>query len=86
MLTTVLRRYQSYDPATGRFDCARSLRQYAAMLGVNHATLSELYNRDDREPSTMVIQALARLFPASALELSAALSAPAEGEKAAVAV
>lgn len=74
MLTKVLRRYQRYDPLTGRFDTTRSLRQYAAMLGVNHATLSELYRLDDREPSMMVIQALVRLFPAAASEITAALA------------
>jgi hypothetical protein len=77
MLTTVLRRYQEYDPDTGRFiPKFRSLRQYAAMLGVNHATLSELYSRDDREPSTMVLQSLVRLFPAAASEIATALAAP----------
>ena len=78
MLTSVLRRYQKYDPATGQFDSERSLRQYAAMLGVNHATLSELYNLEDREPSTMVLQALSRLFPAAAQEIVDAMMAQPE--------
>lgn len=73
MLTDVLRRYQHYDPATGRFDSKRSLRQYAALLGVNHATLSELYSLPGREPSTMVLQALSRIFPSAADEIAKAL-------------
>ncbi len=75
MLTSVLRRYQRFDPDTGEFESSRSLRQYAAMLGVNHATLSELFNQDERQPSTMVLQALARTFPQAADEIVAALAA-----------
>lgn len=79
MLTSVLRRYQDYNPATGKFDLKRTLRGYAELLGINHATLSELYRLEDREPSTMVIQALVRVFPAAAPEITKALQTqPAE--------
>ena len=72
MLTGVLRRYQRYDPVTGRFDAERSLRQYAAMLGINHATLSELYRLPNRKPSTMVVEALISLFPTAAADVAEA--------------
>lgn len=78
MLTSVLRRYQRYDPETGQFNSPRSLRQYAALLGVNHATLSELYSLSEREPSTMVLQALVRLFPAAADDIADAYKAQPE--------
>lgn len=76
MLTDILRRYQRYDPATGRFDVERSLREYSRLLGVNVAILSLLFTGQMERPSTATLQALARTFPAAATEIAAALAAP----------
>jgi len=65
MLTDILRKYQG----------ERSLREYARLLGVDHSTLSVVFNTN-REPSTFILVALARAFPETAPEIAAALSAP----------
>ncbi len=62
MLTDILRKYQG----------ERSLREYARLLGVDHSTLSVVFNTD-REPSTFVLAALARTFPDAAQEITSAL-------------
>jgi hypothetical protein len=80
MLTEILRRYKKYNPATGEFDQERTLRGYALTIGVNVATLSLLFTGQIVEPSTAVLQALARTFPAAATEIAAALSAAPERE------
>lgn len=73
MLTTVLKRYQEYDLESGQFGYKRSLREYARLLGVSHATLSVVYS-GQREPSIDVLLALAQKFPGAAKEIAAALS------------
>ena len=78
MLTDILRRYQTYDPETRTFDQPRSLRAYAALIGVNVATLSQLFSGQMAEPSRATLQALARTFPEAAAEIAAALTQPAE--------
>lgn len=75
MLTDVLRKYQHYDPASGRFDARRGLREYGRLIGIDHSTLSLLFSTPDREPSTMVLQALTRTFPAAADDIATALKA-----------
>ena len=62
-LTEILRKYQG----------ERSLREYARLLGVDHSTLSVVFNTD-REPSTFILAALARTFPPAAGEIAAALA------------
>lgn len=75
MLTEILRRYKDYDPATGRFDSPRSLRAYGRLIGIHNATLSQILN-GYYEPSRAVLQALARTFPAAAIEIASALAQP----------
>lgn len=76
MLTDILRRYQDYNPETGKFDQPRTLRGYATTLGVNVATLSLLFTGIQEQPSRATLQALARTFPAASKEIAAALAAP----------
>ncbi len=64
MLTDILRKYQG----------ERSLREYARLLGVDHSTLSVVFNTH-RQPSTFILAALSRTFPESANEIAAALVA-----------
>jgi transcriptional regulator with XRE-family HTH domain len=75
MLTTILRRYQDYNPTSGEFDHKRGLREYGRLLGVSHATLSLIYS-GQRDPSVEVLRAVAQAFPAAAPEIAAALAAP----------
>ncbi len=70
MLTNILRKYQG----------GLGLREYARLLDVDHSTLWQVLN-SDREPSTRILTALARTFPAASTEIAAALTAP-ETEKA----
>lgn len=74
-LIDVLRRYQSYDPETRRFDATRSDRQYALLVGVDPATLSRIYS-GERPVSTRVLRGLTRTFPAASVDIAAALAQP----------
>ena len=74
MLTDILRRYQRYNPESGAFDQARSLRNYAQLIGVNVSTLSLLFSGIQSEPSRATLQALARTFPSAAAEIADALT------------
>jgi DNA-binding transcriptional regulator YdaS (Cro superfamily) len=76
MLTELVRRYQSYDPETGRFDRPRGVREYARLLGVNNGQLSQILNGIVPVGLT-VARALARTFPEIAGEVGAALIADA---------
>lgn len=62
MLTDILRKYQG----------ERSLREYARLLGVDHSTLSVVFNTT-REPSTFILVALARTFPEAKDDIAIAL-------------
>ena len=59
--------------------------EYAARLGIAQGTLSLIYS-GKRGVGTDVLRAFLRAYPDAAKDITAALSAPAEGEKAAVAV
>ena len=83
MLNELLRRYRSYNPATGEFDTPRGVREYARLLSVNDGQLSQILN-DIQRPGVTVLRALAQTFPDSADEIAAALAAP-DAEKQAVA-
>ena len=72
MLIDIVRRYQSYCPDTGTFDCPRGVREYARLLGVNHGQLSQILNGIQR-PGLTVVVALGRTFPAAADDIAAAL-------------
>jgi len=72
MLNELLRRYRSYNPATGEFDTPRGVREYARLLGVNDGQLSQILN-DIQRPGLTVVQALARTFPESSDELVRAM-------------
>jgi transcriptional regulator with XRE-family HTH domain len=72
MLTELVRRYQSYDPQTGRFDRPRGVREYARLLGVNNGQLSQILNGIVPAGLT-VARALARTFPETATDVGAAL-------------
>lgn len=74
MLNELLRRYRSYNPATGEFDTPRGVREYARLLGVNHGQLSQILN-DLQSPGITVLRALAQQFPESSEEIVAALVA-----------
>ncbi|HEY8598542.1 MAG TPA: helix-turn-helix transcriptional regulator [Thermomicrobiales bacterium] len=73
MLNELLRRYRTYNPASGEFDTPRGVREYARLLGVNDGQLSQILN-DIQRPGLTVIQALARTFPQAAPEIAAALA------------
>jgi dipeptidase len=73
-LADLLRRYQSYDPVTGHFDQARTLRQYASLLGTDAGTLSRCFN--GKQPVNLrILRALIRTFPAAGIDVSRALMA-----------
>lgn len=74
-MVALLRRYQAYDPATGRFDKARTNREYAALLGVHESYLSRLYN-GERPVKLGAVRGFSRAFPHASHELFAALTAP----------
>lgn len=80
MLTDVVRKYQSFDPETKQFTRTRGLREYARLLGVNHATLSLLYSTPGRQPSRGILQKLAHTFPEATEEIGSALAASIVGE------
>ncbi len=75
MLTTILKDYQRYNPESGKFDRPRTLREYARVLGVNHATLSMIF-QGKREPGGFVIRALFDTFPSSAQAFATAIAVP----------
>lgn len=75
MLTDILRKYQRYDPETGRFDVDRSIGEYGRVLGVSQPQMSLIYS-GARNPGMSVMRRLARTFPAAAPEIVAAMSAP----------
>lgn len=75
MLTAILRKYQG------------QMRQneYARLLGVSGGAISLIYT-GQRQPGIDVLRALARAFPESAAEITAALSADPAAEREALAV
>jgi len=79
MLSELLRRYQAYNPDTGKFDSTRSLRQYARDLGISHPTLVMIYG-GDRNPGVEVLRALVQLYPIVRNEIGDALAAEPERE------
>ena len=64
-LVELVRRYQSFDPATGTFTVTRSGAAYAALLGINASVLSRFYS-GDRRNSYVVLRAFMRTFPQAA--------------------
>lgn len=70
----ILRRYRAFDPATGRFDSPRGLREYARLLGMDAGHLSRILN-GPTPPGRTVMERLARTFPAAATEMVEALQA-----------
>jgi hypothetical protein len=68
----VLLRYQSCDPATGRFNVPRNGRQFAVLLGVDPALLWRVY-QGRTETSLVIAKALVRTFPQARDEVAAAL-------------
>jgi plasmid maintenance system antidote protein VapI len=68
----IVLRYQNYDPLTGRYDRARSNRDYASLLGVSDATISRLATRQVAF-SLGVARGLARAFPTVRDELADAI-------------
>ncbi len=79
MLTEIVRRYKSFNPDTGEFDCPRGVREYARVLGVNGGQLSQVLNGIQR-PGMTIIRALAQTFPPAADEIADALRQPTEEE------
>ncbi|HET8627806.1 MAG TPA: helix-turn-helix transcriptional regulator [Thermomicrobiales bacterium] len=75
MLAEVVRRYRSYDPATGRFDVERGVREYARLINVNAGQLSEILN-GKRQPGSRVLRRLAQTFPSAAAEIGKAYAMP----------
>jgi hypothetical protein len=70
----LLRRYQSYDPTTGTFDSPRTQRDYAALLGIDKADVTRIYQRQ-QGVSLRVLRGLARAFPAAMQDIWAAILA-----------
>lgn len=83
VFTEILRRYKDFNPATGGFDCHRTLREYARVIGVDAGQLSRILN-GTAFPGRSVLERLARTFPAAAKEITAALVESAEPAEAAV--
>jgi len=77
----LLIKYQMFNPETGRFDCPRTNREYADLLGIHESTLSKFYKA--HEPvGIKALEGLAHAFPQAWPELGPALaSARAEREK-----
>ena len=88
MLTDILRRYQSYNEETGKFDQPRMLTEYAALLGLNYVYLSQMYS-GSRNPGMETFIKLTRAFPGAqediGQQLAAALAAAPDVQKQAVA-
>ncbi len=77
MLVDIIKRYQSYDPTSGRFAAERGLREYARHIGVNSGQLSQIIN-GIQKPGLTVVHRLAQTFPAAADGIANALKQPAE--------
>lgn len=61
-LRDLIKLYQRFDPETGTFTARRSLRQYAALLGISPMVLSRVYNGvTDHSPTALA--AFVRAFP-----------------------
>lgn len=73
----LIRRYQSYNPATRRFDLERTQDEYAALLGLSQSYLSRLYSGERRMAGKAVIALLQR-FPEAAEQIAHAVSREAE--------
>jgi hypothetical protein len=73
----LLRRYQAYDPTTGRFDSPRTQRDYAALLGIDKADVTRIYQRQ-QGVSLRVLRGLARAFPAAMQDIWGAILADPE--------
>lgn len=71
---SLVRRYQTYDPATGRFDVRRSDRQYSLLLGVRRDLLSKFYAKHV-ESSHVILTAFMRTFPSAASEVASSIGA-----------
>lgn len=69
----VLKRWQSYNPATGAFDLARTNREYADVLGVHESSLSKIY-AGQTPAGLKPLVGLARAFPEAAPELARAMA------------
>ena len=61
-LVELIREYQNFNPATGRFNAFRQANEYAALLGVSPAALSRVYS-GQRRPSAAVLLGFLRAFP-----------------------
>lgn len=59
-LPDLLRRYRSFDPATGQFDRIRSQVEYATLLGVDNSLLSHIF-AGRKQPGLEIVRGLARL-------------------------
>ncbi len=77
MLNEIVRRYKSFNPATGDFDCPRGLREYAREIGVSPGQLSRIINGLET-PGRSVLERLARTFPDAGEEIGRALTQPVE--------
>lgn len=71
-MAAILRRYQTYNQVTGRFDQVRSQRAYARLLGIDPGQLTRYYQHK-QDVSLRTIQALARLYPCAAIDIAQAL-------------
>ena len=70
LLVDLVRRYQDYDPATGRFDYPRPASEYAALLGIHQMTLYSFYRGKFRR-SYAIMKGFTRAFPHVAEEATA---------------
>jgi len=68
----IMLRYQNYNPATGKFDAARTRQDYARLLGVHPMTVSRLAT-GQYSFSLDVARGLARVFPETREQLAAAI-------------
>lgn len=65
-IVELIREYQHFNPATGRFNAFRQAAEYAAMLGVSPAALSRVYS-GQRRPSATLLLGFLRAFPVHGL-------------------
>lgn len=73
VLHDIVRRYRHYNPETGRFDLDRGVREYARLLKVSPAQLSQVMN-GITNPGVSLLRRLAQAFPEAAPEIGAALA------------
>jgi hypothetical protein len=69
----VLKRWQSFNPASQSFDLTRTNREYAELIGIHESYLSKCY-AGIQPVGLKAFAGLARLFPQAATEVVEAMA------------